>query len=172
MKSLFGSKKAILDASLKLVVGLFLFGIIALLAYIFLTNFSTDIQASGFGSTQMTETANDFLGTMLLFDKFIVAIMVAGIIGIGYLGFRLFKPRIMFLSTVFGAVFLGFTSYIFNYAFGTYSSNTVFATVIGSFPLTIIICTNLHWIGLAGLVIGSLTLYAKKDDLETVRGGV
>jgi len=169
MVNLLNSKRAVMDLTLKLVLGLFAFGIIILFAYIFLSNFISRITATSLSSAQMVQTGNDFLGTILLFDKLVVFIMVAGIIGVGYLGFRTIKPRVFFIFTIFGAVFMGLVSYIFNYTFAQYATNAAITVAAAFFPLTIIVCTNLHWVSLAGIVIGSLTMYAKKDEISEFR---
>jgi len=48
-----------------------------------------------------------------------------------------------------------------NYLFATFFSESVFSSVIVYFPLTLIICTNLHWVTLASIILGSISLYAK-----------
>ena len=47
-------------------------------------------------------------------------------------------------------------------------SYSIFSAVIVSFPKTILICTNLHWVMLAMMVIGSITLYGKREKGQFV----
>ena len=95
--------------------------------------------------------------------------MIALIIGVGLTSFRLNTAPAFFIVTIIMGMFMGVVSYFFNYIFSQIVSDAAFATTIVFFPRTILICTNLHWIALVCLVVGSITLYGKKPP-EIVQG--
>jgi hypothetical protein len=50
-----------------------------------------------------------------------------------------------------------------NDTFDRANNITMGVAVKGTFPRTIILCSNLHWVALVVLVVGSIALYAKRD---------
>ena len=42
-------------------------------------------------------------------------------------------------------------------------SDATFTATVAAFPRTMIINTNLHWVALAAIIIGSISLYGKKE---------
>ena len=59
-----------------------------------------------------------------------------------------------------------------NYIFSEIVNQSVFNAVVVHFPKTIIICTNLHWIMLIMIVIGSITLFAKREQGQEFSGWI
>ena len=110
------------------------------------------------------------MGVFGFMDYIIVIVMIVLLIGIGITSFRLNTRAAFFIVTFILGPFLGFMAYFFNYLFIEIVSEAAFATILVLFPRTLVICTNLHWVALATIVIGSVTLYAKKpkDGLAEV----
>lgn len=91
--------------------------------------------------------------------------------GVGLTSFKLNTAPAFFIVTFVMGIFLGFVSYFFNFLFQNLVSDAVFSTTLLLFPRTLLICTNFHWISLIVMVVGSITLYAKKDNSGIVEGG-
>lgn len=144
--------------------------------FIFLIAFSTLIGAlimtaiidaytnAGYYTGQLANAGAGFLRSILIMDYLLVLIVVAIIIAAGVTSFKINAPPIFFIVTIILGSFLAFMSWIFNYIFTQIISQPVFSTINASFPLTIRIATNLHWISLILIVVGSITLYAKKEQ--------
>ena len=105
---------------------------------------------------------------MNAFDYIVVLVMVILIIGIGITSYTLATPPMFFLLMWIFAPILGAISYFFNYIFAQVVSQVVFESTIAHFPLTILVCTNLHWVMLIAIAVGSITLYAKRDKGQYV----
>jgi len=148
------------------IVFLFTFVISSIFGVLISTAIINGFIGSGiFGATGIA-MANQFLTVLGYFDKIAVMLMIILIIGVGVSSFRLASHPVFFVVVfVMGALF-GLVSYIFNYIFLNIVSQSVFITVQASFPGSILICTNLHWVSLAMVVVGSLTLFAKKPQQQ------
>jgi len=172
MTCLLGSKKGQIQNYLAVVIFLFGFGIISILATLIWVNMISQFTAAGYYTGVMESTGNAFLGALQLYDYIIVLVMIVLIIGVGITSFRLNTAPAFFIVTVIMGIFMGFISYFFNYIFSQIVSETAFSTVIAFFPRTIMICTNLHWIALTALVVGSITLYGKRPpEIVQTEGG-
>ena len=157
------SKKGQATNYFAVIIFLFVFGFLSIVGYVFLSNFITQFAASGFYTGAAQTTGQNFLSGILLFDKIIVLVMAVLIVGVAFTTFRLASAPIFFLITlVLGAVY-GLVSYYFNFLFAQMVSQPIFLTATGLFPITIIILTNLHWVMLVMIVIGSITLYGKRE---------
>lgn len=169
MTCLLNSKKGQIQNYIAVVVFLFGFGIISILATLIWVNMISEFTAAGYYTGAMETAGDSFLAALQLYDYIIVFVMVALIIGVGLTSFRLNTAPAFFIVTIIMGMFMGVVSYFFNYIFSQIVSEEVFASVIVFFPRTIMIGTNLHWIALVCLVIGSITLYGKKPP-EIVAG--
>ena len=169
MTCLSGSKKGQIYNYLAVVVFLFGFGIISILATLLWTNMITEFTVAGYYTDELASTGNAFLTALQLYDYIIVFVMIALIIGVGLTSFRLNTSPAFFIVTIIMGMFMGIVSYFFNYIFSQIVSDVAFATTIVFFPRTIMICTNLHWVALVCLVVGSITLYGKRPP-EIVQG--
>jgi hypothetical protein len=153
---------------LAVIIFLFVFGFMTILSYLILSNFVTQLSTTGYYSPEMASAAGHFLGGLRIMDVIMVLIMVVLIIGIGITSYMVASPAVFFLITFLMAGFLGFISYFFNYLFATIVKEPMFSAIIAYFPITIMICTNLHWVMLACIIVGSITLYAKRDKGQYV----
>lgn len=165
MIALFGSKgrkKGQLLSYATVIIFLFVFGFTMILGALFMSEFIDGWTTAGIYTGPVQVAGDQFFGVFQLMDMIIVLIMIVLLIGVGITSFRLNTRAAFFIVTFILGPFLGFMSYFFNYLFIEIVSQPVFATVLAIFPRTILICTNLHWVALSAIVIGSVTLYAKR----------
>ena len=93
-----------------------------------------------------------------------ILFVVALIIGIAVTTYRLASPPIFFIVNLFTAFFYGFFSYFLSYLFQSFTDAPLLAATLLYFPKTVLICTNLHWVALICIVVGSITLFGKKPQ--------
>lgn len=144
------------------IIFLFTFIISSIMGVLISTALINGFIASGMFGTAALSAANTFLGVLGYFDKIAVLLMILLIVGVGVSSFRLASHPVFFVIVFFMGALFGLVSYIFNYMFIQFIGQTVFNTVEASFPASILIATNLHWVSLAMVVVGSITLFAKK----------
>jgi len=155
-------KKAQVQNYIIIVIFLFGLGFISMLAAVMVNSMNDAIYDAGYNTTIFTETGAKFFNATLLYDKIIVIFLVALLIGVGVTSYKLNTAPMFFILSIIMAAFMGFVSYFFNALFQEIVSQDVFTAMLVYFPITILICTNLHWIALVAFIIGSITLYAKK----------
>ncbi len=143
---------------------LFIFGISVMISMVLLIDMKDAWVSSGLYDGQIEQTGDQFIAGLQVFDYISVLVMVFMIIGIILTSYKLATAPGFFVVTMFFGAFLGFLSYILNYIFIQFISNPVIATAQVYFPKTILLCTNLHWVSLAAIVLGSIALYAKRPS--------
>lgn len=163
--NLLGSKKGQVENYIAVVIVLFVFALLSMIGTVIYIGLQTAFVDAGIYTGVIASTGDSFLSALRLYDSIIVLIMVVLIIGVGVTSFRLNTAPRFFIVTLIMASFMGFVSYFFSYMFKEFVSNAVFVTVIALFPNTILICTNLHWVALVALAVGSITLYGKKEQV-------
>ena len=114
-------------------------------------------------SDQMT-AANQFLNVLGYFDKIAVALMIILVVGIAITSYRINSAPVFFVIVFIMAGLFCLASYILNFLFLEIFSDAAFTTVLLLFPSSILIGTNLHWIALAMVVVGSITMFGKKPE--------
>ena len=154
--------KGQLNNYFSIIVFLFAFGIATLIAMTLMLGMKTAWVDAGYYTGQIQTTGEEFIGALQIFDTAAVFFLVALLIALGLTSFKLNTAPAFFIVTLAMGAFMGFVSYIFNYIFAEYISNSSISAAQVYFPKLIAICTNLHWVSLAAIVIGSLTLYAKR----------
>ncbi len=164
--SLLGSKKSQAENYIAVAIFLLIFGFISVLATFMWLQFIDAYTDAGEYTGQIQETGDKFLATLKLYDTIIVLVMIVLLIGVGLTSYRLRTSPAFFIITLITAAITGFVSFFFNFIFIELTGDALFNATLVFFPKTILICTNLHWITLAAIVIGSITLYAKKDSGE------
>lgn len=163
MKKLLTSKKGQQENYLALILFIFGFGFITLLSVVLYTKIRDAFITSGYYTGAVASVGNSFMSAFLLYDTIIVLILIVLLIGVGVTSYKLNTAPVFFVVTLVMGAFTGAISYFFNYIFIQLVSDSTFNTVVTLFPKTIIICTNLHWVALAAIIIGSITLYSKKE---------
>jgi len=158
------NRKGQVENYLAVVIFLFGFGLITMIVALIYSRFLTEGTTAGIPANALA-VGNTFLSALLFFDWIAVILLVVLIIGVGITSYKLNTAPIFFVVTIFMASLLGAISWFFNYMFIQIVSNAAFTTVITLFPKTIIICTNFHWVALVCLIVGSITLFAKKEKV-------
>jgi hypothetical protein len=157
------NKKAQGTNYVAVVLFLFLFGFMNIVAYTLWLEVVSALNTTGLVDNTIAATIANFTRGFRAFDYVIVILMVIFIIGTGLTSYKIATSTAFFILTIIMGIFWGFVSYFFNYIFIQLVSPSVFATAIGFFPRTLLLCTNLHWVMLALIIVGSLTLYGKKE---------
>lgn len=142
---------------------IFLISISIILGALLLDGTLDAFENAGYLTGKAKEAGDGFWTSIVIMDYLIVLIVVAVIVATGVTSFKINSPPVFFIVTLIVGSFLGFGSWILNYIFTEWAGNDAFTSVIGLFPRTVIIGTNLHWIALTLIVVGSITLYAKKE---------
>jgi len=166
--NLLGSKKGQAENYIAVAIFLLIFGFISVLATFMWIQFIDAYTTAGYYEGQMEETGNKFLNTLKLYDTITVLLMITLLIGVGLTSYKLRTSPAFFIITLITAAITGFVSFFFNFIFIELTGDALFTATLVFFPKTILICTNLHWVTLAAIVIGSITLYAKRDSGELV----
>ena len=164
MTNLRKSKKGILNDIISGAAFLMIFGFIIIVLYLFLTNYITIFKTTPqWDSATMDPVANKYLAAFRIFDYIMVMLMVALIVGTVVISYRIASAPLYFVIVLIGSAFLGMISYFFSYMFQQMVSPAVFIPVTKYFTRTILICTNLHWVALATLILGSITMFGKRE---------
>ena len=143
------------------------FAFTSVMALFIYDEFVSAYTATGYlTNPEAIKATEGFRSSLLVYDHIILLVVVVLLIGIGITSYSLRTHPMFFIVTIIEGALFGAISYFFNYIFIQLMSADVFSTVILSFPKTMILCTNLHWIALACIIIGSITLYAKKQSGE------
>ena len=167
--NLLGSKKGQVGNYFAVILFLFLFGFMSILGYLLMTEMIDAYRTVDVWNPEMAAAADGFLRALQVIDYLMVIILVALIIGVGVTSYKINAPPIYFVVSVIMSAFLAITSWIFNYIFQQLVSPTIFNATLAYFPITILICQNFHWIALVTFTVGSITLYAKKEEVNLVQ---
>lgn len=175
MVNLLGSKKA---QSADNIIFPILFVFILALMFIFSTLIGTQVidgfrtayttpALAPYNTAQAQQVINDFEKPFFILDKYLMAFVIGLIIGIGYTSYRLAAIPAFYVVTLVLGIIYCFFGYIFSYIYLQFINNPSVVSTIQYFPLTTMICTNLHWLGLTLIVVSAISLYGKKP-VETV----
>lgn len=169
MTSLFGSKKGMrvdnILTPIAILVGVIMsifFGTLIALSIIDFWD------TSSLKTADMQPAIDGFNAVYFMFDKLIFIIAILLLVGIGITSYKLASAKVFFLVSLLMAGFLGFIAYLFSYILSQFMSNSAFNAILYRFPLTLMLGTNLHWLALSMLVIGSIALYGKKEKGQFV----
>jgi len=142
---------------------LLIFGILNIIFYVILVDFTVSLDAAGLYTGTAKVVGDQFINAMRATDWMGVLLMIGLLIALGVSFFRIASSAIFFIVTLIMGIFWAFVSYFFNYVFIQMISVDKLVAAQAFFPRTLLICTNLHWVALASIIIGSITLYAKKE---------
>jgi len=161
--NLLKSKKAQGQNYLAAIIFLVIFGFFNILAYVIFNSFLTSIAATGLYDNNSQAVATGFLTAIQAYDYLIIFLAIIFVVSIGLTSFFIATSRIFFLITVVLGIFWAFVAYFFNYIFAQLVEPAIFAVAKGVFPRTLLLLSNLHWLALLFIIVGSLTLYAKRE---------
>lgn len=165
MITLFGSKKGQIENYFAVVLVLFVLSISFIVSMLLIYNFVEGFNTAGVcdvGSACYT-AGQGFIRGVAIFDKIVIIVVVVLLIAVGLTCYKLPTSAAFFIISFIMLPFLGYVSYFFNFSFAQIVGNAAFDAVRAFFPLTILVCTNFHWIAIVAWIIGSITLYAKKE---------
>jgi len=145
------------------VIVLLFFGFFSILAYTIWQNVITAFSAAGYYNGVVKTTMDAYTTAFASNDYLIVLLFIIMIISIALTSYKLATSTAFFIITFIFGIFWGMISYFFNYVFIQMVSPTVFSATLGVFPRTMILCTNLHWVMLIYIIVGSVTLYGKEE---------
>jgi len=157
------NKKGDFKNYLALIIILFILGFGSILGYVFHQAFIDGFTTAGYYTGVIKETGDKFTSFLLWFDYLIVLVLCSGILAIAINNYRVATKPAFYILVFFTSPLLGLVSYFFNHIFYKIVTQNVLITANNVFPNTMILCTNFHWVALGLIVIGSLTLYAKKE---------
>lgn len=159
------SKKAQQHNYFAVIIMLFFFGFVSILTYTIWINFVTALTGSTLDlSNPVLSTISAWTNGFRSLDYVMVLFLVILILATGLTNYQIKTDSAYFIVTLILGVFWGFVSYFFNHIFIELVSDAQFDVAIGYFPKTLIICTNLHWVMLVLIIVGSITLYGKKKQ--------
>ena len=156
-------KKAQATNYFAVIVTLFISGFLIILSSYIITQYTQAFEDAGYTGA-VKETGESFLAGVHFLDNLMILFALVLVVGIGITSYRLATKPIFFIMTLIFGAFYGFISYYFNYIFVSMVNQSVFSTTLLFFPRTILLCTNLHWIMLLEIIIGTITLFGKKEQ--------
>lgn len=148
---------------LAVIIFLFIFAFINMFTHVIWGEMVLVYNASGQFTESQIGVANQFTAGFEMYDLVLVIVMVILLMAIGITSRKVASAPVFFTIMFVMSVFLGFISYFFNTLFFQMVSDSVFVGTVAAFPRTMQILTNLHWVALAAIVIGSIALYGKKE---------
>lgn len=163
MNLLESKKGAIPGDILVIVIFLFVFGVSSIMSMALMLGLIQGWTDAGLYVGDIKEAGDSFLAGLSVLDYITVILLMVFIVGIGVTTYRLNTPPIFFIVMFVLSAGMGFISYFFSYFFQNFASQSALTAANYFFPRTIIICTNLHWVALVAIVIGSITLFGKKE---------
>jgi len=128
------------------------------------TQFIDSFNETGYYEGAVQETGEKFNNVFLIFDKIVALILVVLIIFVGVSSYRIKTRPMYFIVSIILVPFMAFVSFFFNYLFTQLVTQDAIASMQVYFPMSMVICTNLHWVALIAFIVGSVTLYGKKND--------
>jgi len=164
MTYLSGSKKGQTRNYFAVVAFLFAMGFLSIFGYLITSELINEYSKISLYDSTMAETASGFLLALQVIDYVMVLFVIVLIIGVGVTSYKINAPPVFFIVSIVMSVFLVIAAYIFNYAFAELVSNSIFNATLAFFPKTVLICQNLHWVALVAFAVGSITLFAKKEQ--------
>ena len=147
---------------------LFLLGFMFIIGYVILDSLVTSFAASGHYSATAAQMGANYLSAQRVFDYVVIVLLAALILGLIVTSYKILTAPIYFVATLIMGGFYSLVGYIFSFMFKEIMSEAAFAVAVGFFPKTILLCTNLHWVGLISLISGSIALYAKRRKDEVM----
>lgn len=157
------SKKGQIDNYLVGIIAIFIFGFTSILSMLIYSEIRTGFINASMYTGALATTGDAFFSGFQVLDYVIVILVLVIIIGVGVTSFKINTPPAFFMVTLVLGGILAFVSFILSYTFAQMTAPTIFNSVLLYFPRTLTVCTNLHWVALILIVVGSITLYAKKE---------
>lgn len=165
---LLGFKRGNIQSYVAGMLLLFVLGFGSLFGYLWFSSFVDEMDDTVVWSSEMSSFSSSALSGMRVVDYVFVVVVICVIIGVGVTTYRVASSPIYFFVTFLLMPFLALLSYILVYTFSQIASNSVFSGIVGFFPRTVALVTNLHWILLGMVVVGSISMFAKRGEGQFV----
>lgn len=162
MKKLLGSKRGDVQGAVVIMVLLFSLAVISVISYFIYSNFITAFSSTPFYTSEVAEAATYFGNVLRMFDVVLLLTLFVVIAAQAYLNYKLAVEPAGFIGTFFLSGIVGLVGLFFAYAYSALVGEAALVSTSAFFPKTLIILSNLHWVGFVSMIIGSLTLYAKR----------
>lgn len=162
MRKLSGSKKGSITDAITVMVVLFVIGLTTVLMWFVFDTFRDALAGTPIYTEDMERAANSFDNVLRLFDYVLVIILLVIIAAQAFLNYKVAAEPSGFAAVFLLAAAVGLVGLFFSFVYASITREAVLVTAAGMFPSTLVILTNLHWVGLLSLLIGSITLYAKR----------
>jgi hypothetical protein len=157
-------KKANIQNSMAAIILLMVSGVLFIFLAMLFGYIISGFEGAGLYTGAVKSAGDSFMGAFYLFDKLMVVLLLGLVIASIVSSINIAaNPLFFFVTFAFGFLF-GMISFFFNYIFSQIVSQDVFASTLVFFPVTLLICTNLHWVLLMLIIVSSITLYAKKKQ--------
>ena len=157
-----GSKKGFIGAISTIIASIFILGILTVIGYAIFDGFSTEISGSSMpelNNSAVSTSLDGFTRGMNMFDGIISLLVFAAILSVGVLAYNYTPSKVFVVLIWVYGLFLGFLAYILAYTFNRFIQEGALASTITHFPITIALLTNLHWIALTMVIVGSVMAY-------------
>jgi hypothetical protein len=158
------NKKAQEHNYFAVIIFMVVFGFFNIVAYTIWLQFVQALTDAGFVNGIIGQTISAWTYGFRALDYVIVLLLIIFIVGTALASYKLATSTAFAILTFVLGIFWGFVSYIFNYVFIQMVSPSVFNAAMGYFPRTLMICTNLHWVMVVLIIVGTYFLYAKKEQ--------
>jgi len=167
--NLLSSKKGTLDNYLVVIIVLVAFAMSTVIAMYLFQQINTELSTTTFYSSDVSETMTSYNKALQLFDYVFVVLLFVLIIGVALTSFKINASPVFFVVSIAGGIFFIFVSLFFNIYMKMFLEQTIFTSTILYFPKTVYICQNLQWVALLTFIVGSISLYAKKEKGEFIQ---
>jgi hypothetical protein len=163
-----------------IVVALFIIITTSILAYYIVDEFwdqpiAQQIIADNSDVDGVSDVPDNFRSGLAIMDNIVVILMVVMMIGLVIINTKVATSKVFMFISFIMAPFLGASSYFMSFIFSQWITATpeLFGVAV-YFSKSILIATNFHWVAIVSFLIASISMYAKKDEVQdvTFQGGL
>jgi len=172
MIKLLNSKKGVSPRVVFMIIGgLLITTFMSMMGILILDEILNAFETSSVYTSNMSGVITAFRASYYWWDYIIMFLLVFFIVGVAITSYKLKAKPIGFIISFILAPFYGFISYFMNYYFIELISPTQLQAVQVYFPISLIICTNLHWIALITVIVGAVFAYNYNTSNQSGGGG-
>lgn len=159
--NLLGSKKGILRSATVAAFAVFAIALTFLVAATIHKEADNQLQTLPYYTSQVGDLMDSYYNTYRILDYLMILIVIALVIGIAVSSLKVASNPVYFAIVFLLTPILAAVCYSLSYIFIQFASNSYFTSVVSIFPRTIFFSSNLHWIFLIEIAVGSITMYGK-----------
>lgn len=144
---------------------LLIFGMMSILGFYMMGVLLTAVGTSGVCDSGDCDFAiGRFRASVNILDPSMAFLLGILSVGIVVTSSRVAASKLSFIITFISAPLIGLISYAFNYIFVKFSETAILQATLLFFPITALICTNLHWVALLMILLGGVSFFGKKEQ--------